>query len=163
MILSCLLLFVHSTATTSLHHHARSSNNDAQSCPPANSSVIDVSRFSSTMDVRRITSRVCQGGLRLPGSPGHLKAVNYIRQELASIPGLEIEESEFQLANWQPAGDSMYTSAHLQVENATIDVVSAIAYSLPTNGSALSGRFHRQNTCDVVSLTSFPSQGNCCI
>lgn len=100
---------------------------------------MDASRFSSTVDIRRLTSRVCQGGLRLPGSPNHLNTVNYIREQLALIPGLEVEESNFQLANWQPAQNSMYTSAHLQVEGEQVDVASAIAYSLPTNGSAISG------------------------
>lgn len=139
MYLTHFLALVLSITAFASHNHVRQSMHNSHDCSPANSSTMDASRFSSAVDIRRITSRICQGGLRLPGSPDHLSTVDYIRQHLARIPGLEIEESSFQLANWQPVQNSMYTSAHLQVEGEKVDVASAIAYSLPTNGSAVSG------------------------
>ncbi|TIA28191.1 hypothetical protein D6C78_10858 [Aureobasidium pullulans] len=114
-------------------------SNTASGVPQNFSLTIDAARFASTHKIEDLVNQVCEGGLRLPGSPGHLKTVDYIRRQLRQIPGLQLSETNFTLANWQPKKNSMYESAQLKVDGKKVEVVGSIAYSLPTNDSALSG------------------------
>lgn len=120
-------------------HASPSPTADDEQCNSAPLRTVDTAKFASVADVRRITSRICQGGLRLPGSPGHLATVEYIRRQLSTLPEIQLNESDFEIANWQPEGNSLYSSAELRVDGQIVDIASAIAYSLPTNGSAISG------------------------
>lgn len=105
----------------------------------AQPTTVEGARFASATEIRHIVDNICHSGLRLPGSANHLDVVDYIHHELRSIPGLALNCSDFELANWQPKNNSMYRSARLTVDGKDVDIAAAIAYSLPTNGSAISG------------------------
>ncbi|PIA88759.1 hypothetical protein CB0940_07940 [Cercospora beticola] len=114
-------------------------------CSPSTSDLvpptaIDASIFASSCEIKNIVDQICHSGLRLPGSPNHLKVIKYITRQLRSIPGVTFTKSDFELANWQPAHNSIYRAAQLKIGDEAVDVAGAIAYSLPTNGSAISGQ-----------------------
>jgi hypothetical protein len=108
----------------------------AQSAP-----TIDPSRFATTNEVRHLTDKVCGVEPRLPGSDEHLKVVDFIKCQLDGIPGLEINTSTFDLATWEPAGNSLYQAGRLKIGDEKVDIVGAMAYTLPTNGSYVTGEF----------------------
>lgn len=123
---------------------------------------IDATRFSTSGEIRHLADKICGSEPRLPGSDQHLKVVDFIKCQLEGIPGLEIKTGDFDLATWEPAGNSLYQSARLRVGDEKLDVVGAMVcypsqpawnitndrssysqgYTLPTNGSYVTGRFH---------------------
>lgn len=109
--------------------------------PQSVATSVDADQFTSSNEIRQIVESICEEGLRLPGSPRHLKVVDYIERQLRSIPGLQLNKSDFELANWQPVDNSMYKSAKLRIDGQKVDIAAAIAYSLPTNGTASSGMY----------------------
>ncbi|OQN98495.1 hypothetical protein B0A48_15756 [Cryoendolithus antarcticus] len=94
----------------------------------------------------------------VPAKDGHgVPVVDYIAEELSKIHGLTTTRSSFELANWQPAENSIYKSAHLKVGNSSLDVAGSIAYSLPTNGTEISGQLVYYNSS--VNLSSIDLRG----
>ncbi|KAM0543292.1 hypothetical protein ACHAPJ_012376 [Fusarium lateritium] len=101
---------------------------------------VDSSKFPPVHEIKHLVSKVCDGGLRLPGSPHHKKVVDFIECQLSGMPGLKVEKSHFEIAGWQPDGNSLYGAARFKIGNERFDVVSAMGYCLPTNGSYISGQ-----------------------
>jgi hypothetical protein len=101
---------------------------------------IDASRFATTAEVRHLTDKVCGSEPRLPGSDEHLKVVEFIKCQLDGIPGLEVNSSTFDLATWEPTGNSLYQAGRLKIGDEKVDVIGAMAYTLPTNGSYVTGK-----------------------
>lgn len=131
--LTCILLVL--SPYTTAHPHEQPPCSTASAQP----TTVEAAHFASATEIHHIVDNICHSGLRLPGSPNHLEVVEYIHHELRKIPGVSINCSDFELANWQPKNNSMYKSAQLIVDGKTVDIAAAIAYSLPTNGSAISG------------------------
>ena len=103
---------------------------------------VDSARFASSAEVRHLVNKICGGGggLRLPGSEAHLAVVDFIECQLDGIPGITTTRSDFELDNWSPSGNSMYQAARFKIGDKKVDVVGAMAYTLPTNGSYVSGK-----------------------
>ncbi|PVH89072.1 hypothetical protein DL98DRAFT_580622 [Cadophora sp. DSE1049] len=124
---------------------------------PALPTSIDDKNFASTKQIRQVVERICGGGLRLPGSKQHIRVVEYIKDQLRGIRGLHIKSSEFEIEGWQPKNNNLYTSAHLKIGNQKVDVVGAVGYANPTNGTYISGElFYAPN---FVSLTTLNLTG----
>ncbi|KAJ5771134.1 uncharacterized protein N7511_003185 [Penicillium nucicola] len=105
---------------------------------------IDEKDFTSTKALHDLVHRVASVGLRLPGSDVHNELVDWVNTSLHDIPGLEVEESKYDLDVWEPKeGISLSESGSLCIESGgiclNVPIVGAIPFTLPTNGSALTG------------------------
>ncbi|KAJ5302447.1 hypothetical protein N7476_009246 [Penicillium atrosanguineum] len=100
--------------------------------------------FSPVNELRHLVHRVGSVGLRLPGSQVHNELVNWISHSLHKIQGVEVQESRYDLITWEPkVGKNLSESGSLCIELKgkchNIPIVGAIPYTLPTNGSSLTG------------------------
>lgn len=76
----------------------------------------------------------------MPGSAEHLAAVSFIKCQLAGIPGLNVTEGSFEIDGWIPAENSEVDAASFKIGDEEVPVASAMGYTLPTNGSYVSGK-----------------------
>lgn len=95
----------------------------SQAATPA---TIDAEHFATSEEIRHLADKICGSEPRLPGSDQHLKVVDFIKCQLEGIPGLEITEGDFDLATWEPAGNSLYQSARLKLGDEKIDIIGAM-------------------------------------
>lgn len=87
---------------------------------------IDASHFATANKISHLADKICGNEPRLPGSDQHLKVVEFIKCQLEGIPGLEMKTDDFDLATWEPSGNSLYQSARLKLNDEKVDVVGAM-------------------------------------
>ncbi|KAJ5994877.1 hypothetical protein N7481_001854 [Penicillium waksmanii] len=113
---------------------------------------VDEKEFTPINELRDLVHRVGSVGLRLPGSDVHNELVDWVNTSLHDIPGLEVQGSKYDLDVWEPKkGMSLSEAGSLCIKSAeslcikpdgkchNIPIVGAIPFTLPTNGSALTG------------------------
>lgn len=105
---------------------------------------IDEKDFTSVNALRELVHRVASVGLRLPGSDAHDGLVDWVNTSLHAIPGLEVQGSKYSLASWEPKkGMNLSQAGSLCIDFdekcQNVPIVGAIPFTLPTNGSAITG------------------------
>lgn len=105
---------------------------------------VDENDFTPINELRDLVHRVGSVGLRLPGSDVHNELVDWVNTSLHDIPGLEVQGSKYDLDVWEPKeGMSLSEAGSLCIKSDgkcdNIPIVGAIPFTLPTNGSALTG------------------------
>lgn len=105
---------------------------------------IDEKDFTPINALRELVHRVGSVGLRLPGSDTHNGLVHWVNTSLHAIPGLGVQGSKYSLASWEPKkGMNLSQAGSLCINSdekcQNVPIIGAIPFTLPTNGSAITG------------------------
>ncbi|THX36907.1 hypothetical protein D6D10_06289 [Aureobasidium pullulans] len=100
---------------------------------------IDGTAFADEAEMTGILSRLGNSGPRTTGSQIHNELIDWLEQELRSIPGISVKSHEYEILRWQTVGGRALNDAgKLTLLTGTGDVDIAIAgavpFSLPTGG-----------------------------
>lgn len=103
----------------------------------ARSSVIDERRFASEREIRDLTAAYTELGLRSAGSPLHDRVIDWTIEQLAAIPGMEIEVQPYELTRWLPLSGSgeptdLVGAGGLSVDSETVRMAGAVPYTKPS-------------------------------
>ena len=103
-----------------------SSASAATICPTAP----DPSTLPDAAALKQADSFVASLGVRPTGSATHAAYVNWIRQQLQGIPGVQITDINYQINRWSTSGASL--TMHAGGRDVALPIADAIPYSQPT-------------------------------
>ena len=100
---------------------------------------VDESDFASEQELSETLDRIGGCGARTTGSKIHNELVQWLENELHSIPGLSIRNSDDEILRWQTKpteslGEAGSLSLSRPEGNVVVPVAGAVPFSLPTTG-----------------------------
>jgi hypothetical protein len=116
-------------------------------CP----TTVDADEFASAADLRDLLAEFNRFGLRSPGSEQHEASLDWLADELADVPDMEIEWDEYAIDRWQPTPDAPGDTPGRDLEAAggltvvragneeELPVIGAVPFSLPTTEEGSGG------------------------
>jgi hypothetical protein len=118
----------------------------AAACP----ATVDATRFSTTKQLRALTTKLAGFGLRSPGSAQHQRELAWLEQQLRAVPGMQVHADPYEIDRWQPTpkapgkpGRDLARAGALTVTTnraaRTVPVSGAVPFSLPNGVHGLSG------------------------
>lgn len=136
-------------ACTSSEDAAHTTTETTTGDPAECGTTIDAESFPGADDLRALAREWNGFGLRSPASEQHEAALDWLADELATVPGMEITWDEYVIDRWQPTpeatdapGRDLAAAGGLRVtggsEELEVPVAGAVPFTLPT-GEAGSG------------------------
>lgn len=113
-------------------------------CQSVNDAFVDETTFPSVAEIRDLTAHVGGLGLRTPASDRQKQLISWIETQLQALP-VSISHRSFSLPIWKTNNDqTLQQAGSLKINycngtSRSLRIGGAIPYSLPTNGSTLSG------------------------
>lgn len=112
---------------------------------------VDADAFTSSEELRDLLAEFNAFGLRSPASDQHEASIDWLAEQLADVPGMEIEFDEYTIDRWQPTPDAegdtpgrdLAAAGGLTIDtNGTaepVDVIGAVPFTLPTPEAGVNG------------------------
>jgi hypothetical protein len=101
----------------------------AETCPTAP----DPGALADAATLRQMNSH--EASLRPTASPAHEQFVNWIRDQLRAIPGVQLSELNYRINRWNPSAAKLIM--HVGGADVALPVADAIPYSQPTTPSGV--------------------------
>lgn len=105
--------------------------------PSVGTKGIDASTFPPVNEFRRILNKIGNAGPRTTGSEAHNNLINWIENELQTIPGIQISCDEYEILRWQTP--SLKDAAVLTVDGERVDIAGVVPFSKPTGSESKGG------------------------
>ena len=111
----------------------------------------EAAEFASAEEMRDLLAEFNGFGLRSPGSDQHEASLDWLADQLAEVPGMEIEWDEYEMDRWEPTseaegdtpGRDLAAAGGLNVDDGSgtreMEVIGAVPFSLPTDETGASG------------------------
>lgn len=128
-------------------------------CPTS----VDADEFASADEMRSLLEEFNAFGLRSPASEQHEASIDWLADELAAVPGMEIEFDEYTIDRWQPTpeadgdtpGRDLAAAGALTVDTdgvtEPVEVIGAVPFTLPTDEEGASGQLVRVAPGQAIS------------
>jgi hypothetical protein len=100
-------------------------------CPTAP----DPSALPDAGALKQSNAFVASLGVRPTGSSTHVAYVNWIRQQLQAIPGVQISEINYPINRWSSSSASL--TMHVDGRDVALPIADAIPYSQPTDSGGV--------------------------
>ena len=95
---------------------------------------IEDTGFPPNSAFQRVLNKLEATGLRSTASKAHDDFIAWIKDELAEIPGIEIEEDPYEIFRWQTrAGMALGEAGKLTLGSREISIAGVVPFSLPTS------------------------------
>ncbi|MHB1139878.1 MAG: hypothetical protein ACYC2O_13065, partial [Microthrixaceae bacterium] len=116
-------------------------------CP----TTVDAAEFATADELHDLLAEFNAFGLRSPASEEHEAAIDWLADQLAEVPGMEIELDEYTIDRWQPTpeaegdtpGRDLAAAGGLLLDTGgssqSVDVIGAVPFTLPTTEEGASG------------------------
>lgn len=101
--------------------------------------VIDESVFASADELRDLVAELNRHGLRSPGSEAHEATMDWLEEELAKVPGMEVATETYPMQRWQPTpeaeggGRDLAAAGGLRLGDQEVPVAGAVPFTVPTD------------------------------
>ena len=95
-------------------------------CP----TVPDPSALPNAAQLRDMNAFVASLGVRPTGSDTHARYIDWIRQQLQTIPGVDLHEIDYPINRWTPGAASL--TLHDGGRDVSLPIADAVPYSAPT-------------------------------
>lgn len=127
-------------ASSQASTQATSQATNLAACP----SEVDAQQFATAEDLRSLATELNAFGLRSPGSDQHEASLDWLADQLQSVPGMTIAWDEYTIDRWQPTpeapgdlpGRDLAAAGGLRVETPDgpqdIPVIGAVPFTEPT-------------------------------
>ncbi|HEV7721278.1 MAG TPA: hypothetical protein VGO60_08340 [Iamia sp.] len=150
------------TTTTGATSDAASTTDPGFVCPTE----VDAEQFSTAEELRDLLAELTAFGLRSPGSDQHEASIDWLADQLAAVPGMEIDFDEYTIDRWQPTpeaagaapGRDLAAAGGLTVDDGTtledIAVAGAVPFSLPTPDDGAAGQLAFLAADDITPATA---------
>jgi hypothetical protein len=110
---------------------ALASSASAAVCPTAP----DPNALPDAGALKQMNSFVASLGVRPTGSATHAAYVNWIRQQLQAIPGVQISDINYTINRWSTSSASL--TMHVDGHDVSLPIADAIPYSQPTGADGV--------------------------
>lgn len=108
---------------------------------------IDAATFPSADELRALAVEWNAFGLRSPASEAHEAALDWLGDELAAVPGVQVEWDEYVIDRWQPTpeapgdvpGRDLARAGGLVVDGVELEVAGAVPFTEPTDAAGVTG------------------------
>lgn len=149
-------------ATRSSTTAASTASEPAGPCPTE----VDADEFADAADLHDLLAELTGFGLRSPGSDQHEASIDWLAEQLADVPGMEIAFDEYTIDRWQPTteapgdipGRDLATAGELTVDDGTgpqdVAVAGAVPFSLPTTDEGARGEMAFLAAEDITPATA---------
>jgi hypothetical protein len=154
--LGCALLLVTGACSSSDDDGSSGSTASSSSTTEADASApcpteVDESDFASAEELHDLLAEFNAFGLRSPGSEAHEASLDWLAEELADVPGMEVAWDEYEIDRWQPTpeapgdtpGRDLAAAGGLSIDQGgsprSIGVIGAVPFTLPTDEAGAGG------------------------
>ncbi len=119
----------------------------AADCPTE----VDAEQFTSADEIGDLLAEFNAFGMRSPASEAHEASIDWLAEQLAEVPDMEIELDEYPIDRWQPTpeaegdtpGRDLAAAGALTLATGgaaeAVDVIGAVPFTLPTTEEGASG------------------------
>jgi len=107
-----------------------------EACPTE----VDAAAFASADELRGLLREFNAFGLRSPGSDAHEASLDWLGEQLAAVPGMEVAWDRYEIDRWQPTpeaagerpGRDLAAAGALRIGDRDVPVIGAVPFSAPT-------------------------------